>query len=234
MNKISKNKQGFALFELLLIVLILSVISFGGYYVYNTNHKNGAVTTSVTAVKTSTASSNLANDPYSGWSTYESKLGGFTFKYPAGWFITGFHGETSFSQNQFNGNETELFVAEYDETTRVNNLGITVTISSSNSSNTLPFDDYPNGTTKLLTNGLTLWQEKQNINYANGPAVNTCPTLKIGNDDTYTTKLNNGKYVRIDASYCWAQGMSTNYTYQQQVDSAAYKDAIKVVESVKF
>lgn len=56
MHKLSKNQKGFTTVEALLIILILAVIGFGGYYVYHTNHKTKTTNLAATAPKTSTAS----------------------------------------------------------------------------------------------------------------------------------------------------------------------------------
>ena len=42
MNKISKSENGFGAVEILLLVLILVVVGFGGYYVWYTQHKTNA------------------------------------------------------------------------------------------------------------------------------------------------------------------------------------------------
>ncbi|MEI9914067.1 MAG: hypothetical protein WDN66_03750 [Candidatus Saccharibacteria bacterium] len=57
MNKISKNEKGFTVVEGLLIVLVLAVIGFGGYYVWHTQHKTKpvAVTTSSSTKPATTA-----------------------------------------------------------------------------------------------------------------------------------------------------------------------------------
>lgn len=39
MKQLTKNQSGFTIIEGLLIVLVLAIIGFGGYYVYSTQHK---------------------------------------------------------------------------------------------------------------------------------------------------------------------------------------------------
>jgi hypothetical protein len=237
MKKISKNQKGFTAVEGLLIILILVVIGAVGYMVYRNDHKTKTASVSSTSLTTSSSKKSSATtksaNPYAGWQTYHSKLGDFTIQYPANWNITGFNGETPVGQNQFNGNETELYISEYPGSTTENNFGVTVAFGSIIPTAT-PYNLYPNGTTELLPNGLTLWSEKQDINYATGPATDTCPEINIGTDNTFSTKLNNGEELYISGSYCWAQRMTTNYTYQQQVDSSAWNDTVNIIKSATF
>jgi len=88
-NNVDKNQKGFTAVEGLLIILILAVVGFGGYYVYHTNHKTKAAV-STTAAKESTASSNKSTvakttNPYAGWKTFCSTMGGLCLKYPTNW-----------------------------------------------------------------------------------------------------------------------------------------------------
>ena len=52
MKKLKRNELGFSLIEGLLIILILAVISFGGYYVYRTQHKSSVASTISTKTTT--------------------------------------------------------------------------------------------------------------------------------------------------------------------------------------
>lgn len=78
MNKVTKSERGFTFIEALLIILILAVVGFGGYYVWHTTHK--AKTIAVTTSTTTTSAS-----PYSGWNTYTLPKEKLTFRYPNTW-----------------------------------------------------------------------------------------------------------------------------------------------------
>jgi Tfp pilus assembly protein FimT len=61
MIKLSKNSNGFTVVEGLLIVIVVAVIGFGGYYVWHTQHKTSPAKTATTAaVKTTTPSKSTA------------------------------------------------------------------------------------------------------------------------------------------------------------------------------
>ena len=62
MNKTLKNQKGFALVEGLLIILILAVIGFGGYYVWHSQHKTTTATTTATSSKKASASAQKTSD----------------------------------------------------------------------------------------------------------------------------------------------------------------------------
>ena len=76
----NKNQNGIALIETLLIILILVIIGFGGYYVYHSQKQTKG--TLNTATKTSAS---MPVSPYAGWKTYATKVDGLSFKYPSSW-----------------------------------------------------------------------------------------------------------------------------------------------------
>jgi len=81
MAKLNKNEAGFGAAESLLILVIVAIIGFTGWYVYHakqTSGKNNTTSASATPTPTSV---------YAGWKTYTSSAEKATFKYPAGWAI---------------------------------------------------------------------------------------------------------------------------------------------------
>ncbi len=96
MGKLKDNRQGFAVVETLLVVIIIALIGFVGWYVYhamkNTNNAyNSATKTSSSKTpkfgtkNKSTASSTKAPDATAGWTTVKSPDGSFSFKTPPSW-----------------------------------------------------------------------------------------------------------------------------------------------------
>jgi Tfp pilus assembly protein PilV len=82
MKRINENENGFTLIEPLLILLILGILGFAGWYVYSHHH---AAKTSSTPTATSTT---LAVNPYTGWKTYRSTYENVSFKYPSNWIVS--------------------------------------------------------------------------------------------------------------------------------------------------
>lgn len=74
MGTMKQNQQGFTLVETLLIILIVAVIGFGGYYVWHSQHTSSSTTTKSTAP--------------AGWKTYISTTDKFSTVYPATWTYT--------------------------------------------------------------------------------------------------------------------------------------------------
>jgi hypothetical protein len=90
----NKNKQyGFSAVEALLILVIVGILGFVGWYVWNANNKanksldNAAASGSVNATpsKKKQTSSAPQADPTADWTTYSSKNGNFSLKYPSNW-----------------------------------------------------------------------------------------------------------------------------------------------------
>lgn len=63
MIKVHKNTNGFTVVEGLLIVLVVAVIGFGGYYVWHTQHKTASTTTVGIKTTTSTPSKSTTTTP---------------------------------------------------------------------------------------------------------------------------------------------------------------------------
>jgi hypothetical protein len=85
-GSLGTNNKGFTLVEALLIVLVVAVIGFGGYYVWQNQRKDDttkANSTSSTSPNSVTKSG--STDPYQGWKSYCSSLGGLCIKYPSSW-----------------------------------------------------------------------------------------------------------------------------------------------------
>ena len=230
------RERGFGVVELLLILVVVVVLAGAGWYVWM-RHSN-----SKTSVGSNTSSShpgpspNPAPDPYKGWKVYTSVVGGFSLKYPPSWELSGFHDGNPVADSQVNGRETEIRIVSNSvqgQGARVNNFGIQLNVMVAPGSK-VGFDTYDNGTTATLANGITIWEEKEQINSATGPSTDTCPTIQVGNDDSYSMQLANGKYLSVFGSFCWGQGQTTTESYTQQMASAEWNDAVNLVKSISF
>ncbi len=72
-----KHRQyGFSAVEIILVIIVVGLLGFGGWYVWQAN--NQQLTTST--------SQNTTADPYADWKAYSK--GSLTFKYPADWTLT--------------------------------------------------------------------------------------------------------------------------------------------------
>ncbi|HSX06495.1 MAG TPA: hypothetical protein VLG92_02140 [Candidatus Saccharimonadia bacterium] len=85
------NQAGFSIVEAFLILIVVSILGFTGWYVYHakqTSDKNYSATNSSTTptYKKKTAT---AVNPYTGWNTCDDTADGVSFKYPSTWTVRG-------------------------------------------------------------------------------------------------------------------------------------------------
>jgi hypothetical protein len=84
MTKLGKKSDGFGAVEGLLILIIICLVVFIGYYVWHTNKDvnktEKATNTAATATKTP-----AKTDSYAGWNSYTLKNEKLSFRYPSGW-----------------------------------------------------------------------------------------------------------------------------------------------------
>lgn len=90
-NKL-RYQSGFSVIEALLILVIVGMLGFTGWYVwhakqnaYNILSADNSSTPNINK-KNSTSNSSVSNsDQYTGWKTYSSDKEGLSFKYPSDW-----------------------------------------------------------------------------------------------------------------------------------------------------
>lgn len=93
MGKISKNQNGFSAVEAVLILVILGIVGFTGYFVWhakqNTDKSLASNNSTTPIIKKKTPASIQSADPYAGWSGCSDTSEGLSFKYPSAWTTTG-------------------------------------------------------------------------------------------------------------------------------------------------
>jgi hypothetical protein len=225
----NKKQNGFALIEGLLIILILAIIGFGGYYVWNTQKNTDK--TSNDAISASQSMEKTSNPDLS---TYNSTLGGFSFKYPSGWLISGFVGDQP-PVDKLRGDETQVRIQEKSEdVNKINNFGGDFAILETAPQDT-PYSFYPQGTiVKTFSNGISIWRDNQQENGADGSIINQdCPGFQIASNGAYGFKLKNGKWLTYFGSFCWGQGMTTTLSFNQQLSSPEVAKTFDMIESIR-
>lgn len=93
-----KSQKGFALLESLLIIVILAILGFTGWYVWHAKQNTDKIASQNNTVRTETAVT--PKNTLSSWKTYSSTaISGLSFKYPGDWKLTknpaGFDGTDS-------------------------------------------------------------------------------------------------------------------------------------------
>lgn len=95
MSKLN-NHSGFSAVEALLILIIVGILGFTGWYVYHakqTSNKDysAAANSTVPSYKKKTATkptATVAPDPYTGWKSASLKYEKVAYKYPSDWTVT--------------------------------------------------------------------------------------------------------------------------------------------------
>jgi prepilin-type N-terminal cleavage/methylation domain-containing protein len=83
-----KNKQkGFTVVEVLMVLVIVLLVGFAGWYVWNQRDKSDDKSTSTSTNKSADDAHEMTPEqsPTYGWKTYTNKEGMYTFKHPSDW-----------------------------------------------------------------------------------------------------------------------------------------------------
>ncbi|MHB1864777.1 MAG: hypothetical protein ACYCPS_01255 [Candidatus Saccharimonadales bacterium] len=230
MGKLHNNENGFSAVEVILVVVIVALIGAVGWLVYKDHHKTSTVNTSnapaakpATSTKTTVTTTTPAS-PYAGWKTYTSTFG-FSFHYPSSWTIN--------NDSAIASANTPLVLSVVENGTDINDFHVNVYVqtSSAEAPNPYPVDS----NIQRLSNGLRLWTYSQQWNskdYENGQMFN-CAVLRLLASSTNTDpSLSDSNYLNSDASFCNDQNSYTTDTYQQQLTSPEWQDALNIYKSI--
>ena len=84
MGRLNKTQDGFSVVEGLLVVIILCLVGFVGWYVIHAN-KTSSSTNAPANNTSTTAKATPQADPYKGWAVASSSKLSVSFKYPSDW-----------------------------------------------------------------------------------------------------------------------------------------------------
>lgn len=223
------QQQGFGLLTVMIALVIIGAAGLISVIVIQRIQQNHKTTSDNSNQSTDNTTSE--NDPSTLTLSYHSVTGAFKIKYPKSWNLSGY--KAGQQVTTLDGSEDSIRVQVAPDTSKLNNFGGTLTISS-----TPPGDDawplYPNGSIlQRLSNGIEVWRDNQSQTLKKGITENTCPSVRIASHDAFGFKLNNGKYVSFIGTFCWQPGMNTSYTYGQQVISDEFNQAITMLGSLE-
>jgi hypothetical protein len=243
MDKRTTIERGFTLVEVLIIFVILCVIGGVGYLTYH-NHYDTKKSSSTSTAKNTIPNAVAADSPYTGWDTYASDLGGFSFRYPAtGWTLNSFDSlgnkqtgsevdgkdETQVSLTENTGQGLSLGLTQYSININIGNQ------SSMNTDNAAV--TYSLGTAgSKLSNGIVSWQTSENT--FNTSSVPKCGNVGIvmlaaSSGNNLYFPLSNEQYLNYHAGFCQGPGQTLSLSYQQQIDSPEFTVAKEVLASIK-
>lgn len=243
-----RQSSGFSHVIVLVGLIVVLVIGAGGWSVWHKNQKSSPVAkTTTTQTKKSdgkTSQEATPTDPYVGWKTYTSELGGFSFKYPASWSIEGWVGDNPVASKDINGQETSISVQSQVNAAQPENGQVAVSINIVTPNTSLENDSNPydsSGTSTTLTNGIKLWnnssssdQTKQDPDAGNPSCFETKILGKESVSHYYGYPLDNGLYLEASSGYCEGQKSTTALNYAQQAQNQERKDGVSVIASFKF
>jgi len=126
--KIKLNNRGFTHLEIFLLVFVFLIIGGVGYKVYSSS--NNKAKTPVVVVKKSSTPAKV-QDPYSGWKSFCSNLGGLCMKYPVNWTYVKEDSTQDISpsvENNVLKNPADNFEIVYSPSYQIGGTGSDVTI----------------------------------------------------------------------------------------------------------
>lgn len=166
-------------------------------------------------------------DPTANWKIFKSALGGFNLKYPSDWITQGFEGaeKESFSENS----DIVRFYSKAPSKNAVN--GDYVCVEFKINSN----DNYQltNGQViSTLNNGLLIYQAKENYS----GTVESVRSWLTDKNFMSLINLPSDKKLLTHVEFNCVQGDldRIRLTFNQQIKSKEYQQAIEILKSVKF
>ncbi|HEU4967016.1 MAG TPA: hypothetical protein VFT53_06110 [Candidatus Saccharimonadales bacterium] len=225
-----QNDSGFSVVEALLTLVAVAVVGVSGYLVY-INHNKTQITP-VATNKASTPEKNGANssatvDPYAGWRTYSSSAGGYSIKYPPTWTLNAspagaINGEVLITSSSAKNESFGVWLMLLDN-------------SNSTSSTYSAFTQIPyvqGSVIQTLSNGIAIWEANQTLASNGHTYEDTCTPFESAANNSFGFRLNNGKYLDVAMSFCFAAKQSTTKEYSQQAQSNELQLASKMLSSL--
>jgi len=160
----------------------------------------------------------------SNWKTYTNSLGGFSFNYPPEWEISGYKGTDPILSPL--SNVIDLYSKH---PTKDATNGDYMCIDLRLSENTYPIKDTVKHLTTIANN---IKIDQLDYSYKG----KTYPKLILTNNETGSIRLSNNKEFTVEASFNCVQGdiESVKLTYDQQVKSKEYNQALQILSTFKF
>jgi len=225
------REAGFGLLTLAIVVAAIGavgIISVIAIIQIQGSHKTAKKPASTSTNKKTDEAKNEDSDLVK---TYHSTTGKFSFSYPESWKVTAYKAGQVVANPD--GTEDKIRLQVAPDTAKINNYGGEFVVADIAPGDT-PWPTYPNGTIlQKLPNGVQVWRDNQSQTLQKGIKENTCPSLRIAANNAFGYQLKSGKFVSFTGSFCWTAGMTTSYTYGQQIISDEFNQTITMFRSIK-
>lgn len=229
-----KNQEGFSVVEVLIVLIVLGLIGGAGWYVWKKNNDTKQTNTQ-NSQQNKQASDGPTPDAYTNWKTYSSTKGGFSFKYPNDWLVTGYKGTATVEAANLKGDEDQLRIQQKSEAeAKVDNFGVNLSIGPNLPDNGGMADLSKFGAVTTLTQDISVLDEYKEQTWASGAQKNSCPAIRVVADNHIGMKLKNGQYLDFTGSYCWGEGMTTSLSFDDQKIKRPYQDTLLMLKSFTY
>lgn len=226
------NNRGFHLILIPLLLVVVAIIGFAGWYVYNSQNKTSKVLDNST--KTTNPTGPVPTLPpntfdYSGWTTVTSPKGHFSFKYPAGsWQMTWYDYDISEDYSAkttttLNGIENQIELVALPAG-YVFNFYITSDVSSYAIAT---MNKYEDGNVTEFTNGVSVWTANMGDN-------RNCVITELVEDGKFYIGRPGTGYLLGYGTPCTERTGAQNITYEQQIQSDEYGDLLQILASLEW
>jgi hypothetical protein len=222
--KLYKNSHGFGVIAILILITVAGVIGGAGWYIFNKNQSdNSDEPVSHTQISSDNPEETEGDDEYSNWKSYTFEGSKVSFKYPPGWALQDTTGNPS------TGTAIDLYSTEAE-------YGIfTMLIAFENgASNTTQQVDT---NIQELSNGLRVWTHKMqwsSKNYNNFQEFDCARINLLDKAKNTNVIVSSSKHLASFGGFCMGEGSFTTKSYQEQLDSNEWKDAIKIYSSIEL
>jgi hypothetical protein len=115
-KKIRHNSKGFGALELVIILVVVGLLGFGGWYVWNSKKSADKPSSATQPTGSDQESTATEETPAAGWKTYSNASPAFSFQYPDDWTVAKEESSNTYvsiriSSPDYKERETELCTA---------------------------------------------------------------------------------------------------------------------------
>jgi Tfp pilus assembly protein PilE len=241
MSKIIKTEKGFAVLELILIILVLAIVGFAGWWVYMNQHKTVDAKNITTTLQNKTTPKVASTNSYAGWKMYTLPVEKLSLMYPSDWTVS----NTALTSTQ-------------DDTILTSSDGFSIEISDGNGNGGDPIPEAPASSAVpvkfvgqsdylAFTYGTGSAGQGSSDGLVDGAVLQTSTNENNGPNDGYTwptdkyayqsnPNFGGGPIIPGDPTNYILMGCSlkTQITLQQAPYNSDFKDAELVIASMHY